>query len=767
MADYELNGRIGLDIKPLAAGLAQALGQMREFSAEANLLGGIIASGFTVAAVAGVAKYTLELGKVGAEHKRLDDSFRQLAKSPDALIARLKEASGETISTNNLILSSNRAMMLGLGSDADKLGQLMEVARFRGRAMGSTTAQAFSDIVTGVGRMSPLILDNLGIMVDADATYQSYADSVGKTATALTGAEKRQALMNRVIDEGERQIAAAGGVTDDAADAFERYGAKVDDLKATVAELAIEPATVVVNLMTKSAQGWINTLDAIDIISRWEKDHPGQTPLNPINPNPFLMNYGAITPASRQATGPLATIERYAGGETSPYQKLYDTLNQAYRQKMIDDATKLQEQRYARTARSIMDDVQTIGDISADVMYRLTYRLDAAALRWQAMGYAAVEAHRRAQQAIWGSDQAIEHQIGLLEQEKSLLSDLFNTGGWLALSSAAPGQGYGFMESVTNQDTIKKTNDFLDQKRAEQVRKDEAATAQYWSDWKSKAQEALNALEGFAQGAFTSVPDDIRAGLVGTDMQLGNAWDERARRALDVGNLGAKSPWAGEFTGWQGMNDEQRQAWGQYQAWDIRQNPSIEKIGPEGMAALEQTALQNIQAEVDKQALYKRVEQALVNNPEAVANMKALGIDVKDAFAEPSDKIVDHMDSGVKKLVEAVRSIGGGGDGGGGNNTATGSDSGWGDYGKTITGEPRSRLYAAGGEVEGSGNRPVPVIAHEGEWILNQLQQEQLKAMLAARTNGPTYNITGPLTVRSDNVSGIMQELADVMPTSL
>jgi len=46
-------------------------------------------------------------------------------------------------------------MMLGLGADAEQMGKLMEVARFRGRAMGLTTAQAFSDIVTGVDGPRP------------------------------------------------------------------------------------------------------------------------------------------------------------------------------------------------------------------------------------------------------------------------------------------------------------------------------------------------------------------------------------------------------------------------------------------------------------------------------------------------------------------------------------------------------------------------------------------------------------------------------------
>ena len=105
----------------------------------------------------------------------------------------------------------------------------MEVAAFRGRQMGLSTTQAFNDIVTGIGRMSPLILDNLGIMVDANTTFTDYAASIGKTSNELTGMEKRQALLNRVLEEGNSQLEAAGGLTLDHAAKLERLNAFLKD----------------------------------------------------------------------------------------------------------------------------------------------------------------------------------------------------------------------------------------------------------------------------------------------------------------------------------------------------------------------------------------------------------------------------------------------------------------------------------------------------------------------------------------------------------
>jgi hypothetical protein len=91
--------------------------------------------------------------------------------------------------------------------------------------MGISTTQAFNDIVTGIGRASPFILDNLGIVLDAEGKYQAYAEAVGKTAEELTKAEKTQALLNGVLESSKGLLEETGGLTLDNAGKWEQMSA--------------------------------------------------------------------------------------------------------------------------------------------------------------------------------------------------------------------------------------------------------------------------------------------------------------------------------------------------------------------------------------------------------------------------------------------------------------------------------------------------------------------------------------------------------------
>jgi hypothetical protein len=96
---------------------------------------------------------------------------------------------------------ANNAMLLGVADSAEEFETLAKIAVDRGRAMGISMEYAFESIVKGVGRLSPLILDNLGIVLDADTTYKKYAETIGKTADSLTDVEKRAALISRLKEE--------------------------------------------------------------------------------------------------------------------------------------------------------------------------------------------------------------------------------------------------------------------------------------------------------------------------------------------------------------------------------------------------------------------------------------------------------------------------------------------------------------------------------------------------------------------------------------
>lgn len=216
-----------LDRAAQNVGKGSALSLQQGFANAFSVIGGGIA---TVTALGFAIDKALDFGEQGANITRLENSFQSLTaiagQSGDELFSALDKAARGTVSNTELILSANRAMMLGLGSDAEQLSSLLEVAAFRGRAMGLSTTQAFNDIVTGVGRASPLILDNLGIVIDAEQTYQAYADSIGIAKGEMTKAQKTQALLTRVIEEGNRQMAEAGGLTDDTAASYERLNAQ-------------------------------------------------------------------------------------------------------------------------------------------------------------------------------------------------------------------------------------------------------------------------------------------------------------------------------------------------------------------------------------------------------------------------------------------------------------------------------------------------------------------------------------------------------------
>jgi hypothetical protein len=183
----------------------------------------------SIAAVAGSVKLLTDAAQEGAAFQRMEEASGSLAASlntdMDDILSSLQGASLGMVSDFDLMQASSRAMMLGVSADAGELSQLMEVAALRGRAMGISTTQAFNDIVTGIGRASPLILDNLGIVVDAEARYQAYADSVGKTAEELSKAEKTQALLNGVLESSKGLLEATGGLTVDNAGKWEQLSA--------------------------------------------------------------------------------------------------------------------------------------------------------------------------------------------------------------------------------------------------------------------------------------------------------------------------------------------------------------------------------------------------------------------------------------------------------------------------------------------------------------------------------------------------------------
>lgn len=193
-------------------------------------------------------KAAFDVGEEGAQFERLQESGAKLAATfgvdlPRA-VEQLKAASQDTITSQQAMIDTNKALLLGAVNNVQDLTDLMEVAATNGRALGINAQDAFTQIITGVGNLSTRLLAGIGIVVNDQQAYEAYAKTLNTTASALDGEQKRQALVNAILLDYNQKIKDAGGLTDDAASGYERFTTHITDasvaLKAHISD-ALDP----------------------------------------------------------------------------------------------------------------------------------------------------------------------------------------------------------------------------------------------------------------------------------------------------------------------------------------------------------------------------------------------------------------------------------------------------------------------------------------------------------------------------------------------
>lgn len=184
-----------------------------------------IAAGIAAAVV--VIKKAFDFSRAFAKFEQSVQAMeKQFGVSSDKIIKKLKEVSDGTLSNADIVSSANKAMALNVTQDIGQMAKLLEVARVRGRAMGLDTSQAFNDLATGIGRRSPLILDNLGIITKG----------WDKEAKAAGVAMDSQFILNKVLDDGAKILEKTGPLALTNAEKFSKFGATMDDLKLKIGE---------------------------------------------------------------------------------------------------------------------------------------------------------------------------------------------------------------------------------------------------------------------------------------------------------------------------------------------------------------------------------------------------------------------------------------------------------------------------------------------------------------------------------------------------
>ncbi|MEM6988921.1 MAG: hypothetical protein AAF721_00445 [Myxococcota bacterium] len=166
---------------------------------QAQAAWGKYAGGLTTVAAATV-------GAVLAMDEVMDRSFKlnNVMKNLPFSLDKAKKATHGLVSEFDLAKAAVNAARLGVAKTSQDFAQLANVATTLGVSVGQDATQSVNDLVEGLGRGSTEVLDNLGIIVRAQSAYDDYARVLGKASNKLTEAEKRQAVINKGLEEGTK-----------------------------------------------------------------------------------------------------------------------------------------------------------------------------------------------------------------------------------------------------------------------------------------------------------------------------------------------------------------------------------------------------------------------------------------------------------------------------------------------------------------------------------------------------------------------------------
>ena len=180
-----------------------------------------ITLGASFFAAQGIIQGFKKMAELATQHGKVQSGFMSLGKEIGITTLSLnsfREAVNGTMSDTDLMTLANQAMMLGVASSEKEMAKLFDTAQRLGRVMGLETTPAIQSLVTGIGRQSIQMLDNLGIIVKSETAYQLYAESIGKTSNKLTEQDKKLAFNAEAMRQATNAVALLGEENLNAAD---------------------------------------------------------------------------------------------------------------------------------------------------------------------------------------------------------------------------------------------------------------------------------------------------------------------------------------------------------------------------------------------------------------------------------------------------------------------------------------------------------------------------------------------------------------------
>lgn len=209
------------------------------------IAGAAVGLGAAAAGMGAVGFAAVKLAKDAAPLQGVQDAFEGITEaagtSADEMLAALKKSSAGMVTNRDLMTSFNKAAQLVSVDFAQKLPDAMGYLGKVAAATGQDMDFMMNSLVTGIGRLSPLILDNLGISVSVSGAYETWAEANGVVVSEMTKAQQQTALMSEVMVKLAENTANMPDVAGSASQAFANWSVTMQNVKDQIG-LAVLPA---------------------------------------------------------------------------------------------------------------------------------------------------------------------------------------------------------------------------------------------------------------------------------------------------------------------------------------------------------------------------------------------------------------------------------------------------------------------------------------------------------------------------------------------
>lgn len=236
----EQSWKFSLDIKEFTENALKAKGTIEKLGDAENLAGlteGLLKTTTALGVVAAAAfafKKALDFVEEAEAIQKINNQFEILTKNAGLSGAAIKEglvgAAGGLADDTEILKAANEEVVR-LGTNSQKLPQIMDLARKATAVMGGDMVERFKEISNAVAAGNQKQLKNMGIIVDVQKSYKDYAKTIGQTIDSLSEEQKQHALLGAVLKQGEQQFKGIADGTGSATLGMKKLGVTLNELK--------------------------------------------------------------------------------------------------------------------------------------------------------------------------------------------------------------------------------------------------------------------------------------------------------------------------------------------------------------------------------------------------------------------------------------------------------------------------------------------------------------------------------------------------------